>query len=173
LQIVAEYHPVAEEVAEVECQTGPSLPQILIHHRPRTPLEGKFSMEYCLARALLDGRIGIGQFAEEKILDRMVQELLQRVRYVHTEGAETERQPEVVTVRLKNGRYYAHEVSVAKGAPENPMTMAELTAKYRDCASLVLPLEVVERSRQMVNQLEEVSDIAELADLLTSKTQAR
>ena len=172
LQIIAEHHPAAEEVTEVECQTSPSLPQILIHHRPRTSLEGKFSMEYCLARALLDGKIGIGQFAEEKILEPTVQELLQRVRYVHPEGAETERRSEVVTVRLKNGREYSHEVFIAKGAPENPMTMAELTAKYRDCASLVFSSEVVERSLQMVNQLEEVRDIAKLAHLLTSKTQA-
>lgn len=173
LQIIAEHHPAAEEVTEVECQTSPSLPQILIHHRPRTSLEGKFSMEYCLARALLDGKIGIGQFAEEKILEPTVQELLQRVRYVHQEGTETERRSEVVTVRLKNGREYSHEVFIANGAPENPMTMAELTAKYRDCASLVFSSEVVERSLQMVNQLEEVRDIAKLAHLLTSKTQAR
>jgi 2-methylcitrate dehydratase PrpD len=130
-------------------------------------------MEYCLARALLDGKIGIGQFAEEKILEPTVQELLQRVRYVHPEGAETERRSEVVTVRLKNGREYSHEVFIAKGAPENPMTIAELTAKYRDCASLVFSSEVVERSLQIVNQLEEVRDIAKLAHLLTSKTQAR
>jgi 2-methylcitrate dehydratase PrpD len=173
LHIIEEYHPAAEEVAEVECQTGPSLPQILIHHRPRTSLEGKFSMEYCLARALLDGQVRIGQFTEEKVLDPRVQELLQRVRYVHPEGVETERRSEVVTVRLKNGRQYSHEVFIAKGAPENPMSMAELTAKYRDCVSLVFPFEAVERSRQMVSHLEEVRDIAELADLLTSKTQAR
>jgi 2-methylcitrate dehydratase PrpD len=173
LHIVEEYHPVVEEVAEVECQTSPSLPQILIHHRPRTSLEGKFSMEYCLSRALLDREMRIKQFTEEKILDSRVQELLQRVRYVHPEGVETERRSEVVTVRLKNGRQYSHEVLAAKGAPENPMTMAELTAKYRDCVSMVFPFEAVERSLQMVNHLEEVGDIAELVDLLTYKTQAR
>ncbi len=173
LHIVEEYRPVAEEVAEVECQTSPSLPQILIHHRPRTSLEGKFSMEYCLARALLDREMRIRQFTEEKVLDSRVQELLQRVRYIHPEGVETERRSEVVTVRLKNGRQYSYEVLVAKGAPENPMTMAELTAKYRDCVSMVFPFEAVERSLQMVNHLEEVGDIAELVDLLTYKTQAR
>jgi 2-methylcitrate dehydratase PrpD len=170
LHIVEEYHPVVEEVTEVECQTSPSLPQILIHHRPRAPLEGKFSMEYCLARALLDREMRIRQFTEEKILDPRVQELLQRVRYVHPEGAETERRSEVVTVRLKNGQQYSREVLVAKGAPENPMTMTELTAKYRDCVSPVFPSRVVERSLQMVSHLEEVKDIGELAKLLTSKT---
>jgi len=170
LHIIQEHRPAAEEVAEVECQTAAASPQVLIHHRPRTPLEGKFSMEYCMARALLDGEILMAQFTEEKVLDPRAQELLQRVKYVHLEGVEGQRSPEVVTVRLQDGRQYSHSVLIAKGAPENPLTPEELTAKYRDCACLVLPHEATERSLELVSHLEEIRDIAELADLVTSKT---
>lgn len=173
LRIIEEHHPAAEEVAEVVCQTGPESPQVLIHHRPKTPLEGKFSMEYCMARALLDGEIRIGQFTEEKVLEPRVQELLQRVKYVHPEGAERQRLPEVVTVRRHNGKQYSQEILAAKGAPENPLTIAELKAKYRDCASLVLPLEATERSLEMIDHLEEIRDITELAELSTFKAYCR
>jgi 2-methylcitrate dehydratase PrpD len=170
LDIIEEHHPTAEEVAEVECRTSPFSPQILIHHRPKTALEGKFSMEYCLARALLDGEIRLAQFSEEKVLDAKAQELLQRVKYVHPESVEGQRMPEVVTVKLRDGRQYSHEVLIAKGAPGNPLTKEELTVKYRDCASLVLSHEDTERSLAMVSRLEEVEDIAELADLVTARS---
>jgi len=169
LHIVEEYHPAAEEVAGVECQTSPAIPQILLHHRPRTPLEGKFSMEYCMARALLDGEIHIAQFAEEKVLEPGAQELLQRVKYVHPEGADGWRSPEVVTVRLRDGRQYSHEVAIPRGAPDNPLSAEELRAKYGDCARLVLSLDAVARSLEMVSRMDEVRDIAELADLVTSR----
>jgi 2-methylcitrate dehydratase PrpD len=169
LYIVEEHHPAAEEVVEVECQTGPATAQILIHHQPKTPLEGKFSMEYCMARALIDGEMKIAQFDKEKVLEPRVQELLQKVKYVHPEREEGQRAPEVVTVRLGDGVQYSHEVLFAKGSPEQPMSAEELMDKYRDCALTVLPAEAVERSIEMVAHLDELKDITELADLVTSR----
>lgn len=183
LHIVNEYHPAAEEVTEVECKTRPDIPQIVIHHHPRTSLEGKFSMEYCMARALLDGEIRMAHFTEEKVLDSQAQELLQKVRYIHPEEMTVVPQddsqsahdvlvhrgaPEEVTVKLRDGRQYTYGVLVPKGAPENPLTTEELVAKYRDCASLALPPEAIEHSLELVTHLEEVKDIAGLADLVTN-----
>ena len=170
LQIVEEYHPAVDEVAEVECSTSSFVPRIVIHHRPSTPLEGKFSMEYCMARALLDGEIRMAQFTEDKVLDPTAQELLERVKYAHPERMEGQRMPEIVTVKLRDGRQYTHEVLVPKGAPANPLTEKELIEKYRDCAGIVLSPELIERSLELVSRLEEIEDITELTDLLTIKT---
>ena len=167
LHIVTEHHPAPEDVVQVECHTSPFVPRIVLHHRPGTPLEGKFSMEYCMARALLDGEMRIAQFTEGKVLDPRVQELLQRVRYVHPAGVEDQRQPEVVTVKLRDGRQYSHEVLSAKGSPDNPLTSDGLKRKYRDCASRALSAEATERSLAIITRLEDVSDIAGLCDLVT------
>ena len=110
------------------------------------------------------------QFTEEKVLDPRAQELLQRVKYVHPESVEGQRLPEVVTVRLRDGRQYSHEVLIPKGAPKNPLTPEELMTKYRNCAHLVLSLEATERSLELVSHLEEVRDMTEMADLLTFKS---
>ena len=168
LHIVGEHHPAPEDVAEVECHTSPFVPQIVIHHHPRTALEGKFSTEYCMARSLMDGQMRIAQFTGEKVLDPAAQELLEKVRYVHPAGAEAERQPEKVVVKLRDGRQHSHEVLHAKGSPENPLTPEELKTKYRDCAGTVLTAEATERSLALVSRLEGVRDIAELCALVTS-----
>ena len=170
LNIYNENHPAVEDVIEVECRTSPRIPRIVIHHRPKTPLEGKFSMEYCMARGLLDGKIRMAQFTEEKVLDPRAQKLLQKVKYVHPKGLTGERIPEEVTVKLRDGRQYTHQVLEPKGAPANPLTEEELVAKYKDCASLALPPDAVEHSLELLSNLEDIKDITELANLMTLKT---
>ena len=169
LHIVEEHHPPAEEVKEVVCLTGSWSPNVLIHHRPKTPLEGKFSMEYCMARALLDGEIRMTHFEGDKVLEPRAQDLLQKVKFVHPETDE-EGDPlptEVVTVTLINGKKISHEVQIPKGNPENPLTKEELVDKYRDCASLILPSDAVERSLELIFHMEKKPDITELAELVT------
>jgi 2-methylcitrate dehydratase PrpD len=170
LHIVEAYQPPPDEVAEVTCLTGSSLPNVLIHHRPRTSLEGKFSMEYCMARALLDGAVRIPHFEEEKILEPAAQELLRKVRFVHSDEEDEggDLPVEVVTVTLSDGRAFSHEVRFPRGNPENPMTREELMDKYRDCASHVLAPQAVDRSLELVLALEESDDITELAGLIAA-----
>lgn len=168
LHLIKENGIGANAVERVECRTSEFLPQVLIHSRPKTALEGKFSMQYCMAIALLDGRVGLKQFTDEKVLGNKAQQLLKRVEYVHPEGL-TPLHPDVVTIRLKDGREISHEVAIGKGDSRNPMTEEELTAKYRDCASFVLSPEGVEKSLDMISRLEDLNDITLLMHLLCLK----
>jgi 2-methylcitrate dehydratase PrpD len=173
LQIVDEHHPDPADVTEVECRTSSFVPQIVIHHRPRTPLEGKFSMEYCMARALMDGEMRIAQFADDKVMEPAAQELLQRVKYVHPESVPGERAPERVTVRLRDGREMFRDVLVPRGAPQNPMSLDELVAKFRDCAGVALSADAVDRALDMILNLGSVDNVTDLADILTAASPSR
>ncbi len=168
LGIVAEHHPHPAEIEAVECHTSSFVLQIVIHHRPKTPLEGKFSMEYCITRALLDGDVRVAQFSAEKVLDPVAQGLLTRVGYFHPEGAASPNFSEKVTVKMRDGREFSREIRYATGSPENQLAFEELTAKYRDCAAVILSAATVERSLEMILHLDEVSDVTELAELVTS-----
>lgn len=165
LHLINEYGVVANDVERVECRTSEFLPQALIHARPRTALEGKFSMQYCMAIALLDGRVGLKQFTDEKVLHPKAQQLLKRVTYVHPEGLRP-LQSEAVTIRLKDGRELSHEVAVPKGDPRNPMGEEELVAKYRECASFVLSPQDIQKSLEIISHLEDIKDITELMNLV-------
>lgn len=157
----------AEDILEVQYETEAIVPQVLRYHQPKTPLEGKFSLEYCVAIAALDGRVGLAQFTKEKVADPKVQQLLQRVKYAPVSGAAEKRDlefPERVTIKLRDGRQYSHEISVVKGAPRRPMTREERLSKYRECAGLVLGAEQIERSLSLVTRLEALEDITQLMD---------
>jgi 2-methylcitrate dehydratase PrpD len=69
----------AADVVAVECRVGRPTTEVLIHTRPRTGLEGKFSMQYCLAAALLDKRIGLLSFSDEKVRRPAAQQLCERI----------------------------------------------------------------------------------------------
>ena len=51
-------------------------PRSLIHSRPTGGLEGKFSMQYCLAAEIIDGQIGLATFTDEQVMRTEAQDLI-------------------------------------------------------------------------------------------------
>ena len=170
LHLIGKHDIKADDVASVECRTSDIVPQIMIRHRPKTGAEAKFSMEFCMAVALLDRKAGLQQFTTERVLEPRVQDLLLRVNFVHPPEASgfggMERYPERVTVKLRNGTAYSHEVLESKGRSGNRLSEAELIGKYRDCAAQAISLDRIDRSLDMLRGLEKLRDISELMDTL-------
>ncbi|MFH1381845.1 MAG: MmgE/PrpD family protein [Chloroflexota bacterium] len=175
LKIRNEVRFVPGEIVEVECHTSSALPNLLIHSRPTTPLEGKFSLEYCVAIALLDNVVSLKQFTVERVNDTAVQALLRKVKYVHPVefGSGLTNLRGKVVVKLGSGQTCSQEVNKAKGSPENPLTTEAIMSKYRDCARLALSPGNVEKSLELLLSLASVKDIVELTDILTFGTGAK
>lgn len=163
---------VAAEVAEIECHVPPGMPEVLIHSRPTTGLEAKFSLEYALAAALLDGRAGIAQFTDEAVLRPEAQELLRRVHYFHPAGMENSTreivaQPHRVVVRLHSGERREAECRFFRGRPENPLSREELVGKFHDCAGRILDHSRRKKVLDLVDRLDALEDLADLNAVLT------
>jgi 2-methylcitrate dehydratase PrpD len=170
LYLIEKHDIKPANVAAVECRISDMVPKIMIRQRPQTGAEGKFSLPFCMAIALIDRKVGLQQFTTERVLDPQVQELITRVSFVHPPEASgyagMERYPEQVTVRLCDGTVYTHEVAESKGRPANRLSEAELTGKYRECAGGVLPPKRIDQSLEMLHSLEKVEDINKLMQVL-------
>ena len=170
LYLIGKHDIKAKDVESVECRTSDVVPQIMIRHRPQTGAEAKFSMEYCMAVALLDRSAGLPQFTTERVLDPKVQELLTRVNYVHPPEfsgyLNMEHNPERVTIKLRDGSTYSHEVLDSKGRPGNRLSQDELVDKYTHCASRAISPQRIERSLDILHGLEKIPDISELMDVI-------
>jgi 2-methylcitrate dehydratase PrpD len=70
----------AEEIEEVRVGFLPGAENALVHTRPRTGLEAKFSVEYVIAALAVDGALGVSSFADEAVARPEVQALLGKVR---------------------------------------------------------------------------------------------
>jgi 2-methylcitrate dehydratase PrpD len=124
----------AAEVVGIRCQTPACSLQPLIHHRPRTGLEGKFSLEYGIAAAILDHPVAMASFTDECVRRPEAQRLAAAVRIETTpggsgllEGAFT------VEIRRRDGTAVGASLDLPPGAPGRPPLRSELNAKLRDC----------------------------------------
>ncbi|MFC1820950.1 MmgE/PrpD family protein, partial [Thermodesulfobacteriota bacterium] len=108
LHLKNQYEFNTSMIEEIVVGISPFELRNLIHHRPKTGLEGKFSLEYCACRALIDGKILLRSFTTDKVNEEQVQALIERTRYVECYetpilGAEGggKLNPQSVTVKLK------------------------------------------------------------------------
>jgi 2-methylcitrate dehydratase PrpD len=167
LALAGEHAIEPAAVETVECAVHYMAPHQLIYDRAETGLQGKFSMPYCVSIALLQRSVGLADFTDERARRADVQAFMPKVRmFVHPEQTTRECLPtrfSEVTITLADGRRLQRRVAQAKGQPKNPVTDAELEAKFRDCAGRVLPSERVDALLAMLGKLETAPDVSVLA----------
>lgn len=99
---------------------------------PHNGPQARFSTPYCVARAFLDGRVGLQSFTDEAINAPEAQALLKRVEIREAERF-TEAYPGkwgcLLTVTTMDGEVYAREIPSASGSVDNPLTPAQARAK--------------------------------------------
>jgi len=174
LYIKKEHKVNANDIVEVEASVSPLDKQILIHHCPKTGLEAKFSLEYCVARALLSAEVRLRHFTDEAVADPRIKSLMRRIKWrekypMPVMGTTRGFGIKGITVTLKDGRKFSKEVAIAKGMPQNPLTPDEFDSKYRDCASAVLSEEDLEKSLSILTNLQEVKSVREAMKIIVKK----
>jgi 2-methylcitrate dehydratase PrpD len=154
-----------EHVTGVICRVSRTLDQFWILHHPATGYQGKFSFEYCVATALVRGRVSLNDFSESAFNDTSVRNFLPRVKVEFTDDQETGIYlAQEVVIKLQDGTVQSCKVDSPRGEPENPMTDEELYAKFRDCSERVLKAKDVEETIERTMHLEELQAVTELVD---------
>jgi 2-methylcitrate dehydratase PrpD len=159
-------------IERIEVQGRPVLKNVLIHPDPRTPLEAKFSMEYCLASTLVQGSLGVVSFQKDALFDHEVRALMEQVHLIADESMEEMSKqlgvlsPAQVTVHLLGGEVWTETVLEAKGGPSNPMSRQEIEDKFRECAAGVLSEAGMDRVLEMVAALEDLDCLCDLTAAL-------
>ncbi len=160
----------ADQVDRIDVLVDFDPPRSLIHSRPTGGLEGKFSMQYCLAAEILDGRIGLSSFSDEQVMRPEAQALLPRIEMRRHPGYEgqlswTEAYNQV-EVHTKDGRVLTERAERATTGALRGATMEEVRSKFRDCASLALTAADASATLEMLDNLEDAGPVGPLAELL-------
>jgi len=99
--------------------------------RPSTPYSAKFSVPFCVAVALADGKAGLGQFTEQRIADRAVTDLAAKVHYETDPDNEYPRNyTGHLVVTLDDGSRLAADQPCLRGGRGAPLNDAEIERKY-------------------------------------------
>jgi len=172
LKLVREHNISPAEVEQVDVYGEELLPRVLVYHQPLTGYEGKYSLEYVVAAAIIDREITAETFTDSEVNRPVAQTFLKKIHGRVRSDAEWAdmrihpwNHPAQVVIRLKDGRSYSGEAPCARGYPDMQLTAEEIIAKYRSCSGLVLPEERLSRLSKIVLNLEDCTDVTDVVRL--------
>jgi len=161
---------VLRDVSGIAIETyGPGY-EIVKEMNPRTPYQAKFSLAYCVAAVLLEGMLGLEQFADERfgpegVRDRPVAELLRRIRVTVADDL-TAKYPAAWPVRLAvslNGDAVERAASdYPHGNAENPVSTELLEKKFSALVGSRFGRQTAEAMLAALHSLERSRDMADL-----------
>jgi 2-methylcitrate dehydratase PrpD len=169
LEFKTKHGITAEMIESIDVGVARHTFERIVFRVPENGLQGKFSMPYLLARAIIDGRLFLDAFTDSAVKDKNVLRLAEKIQ-MHLEAdlkpTALGSRPCKVTIRLRDGRRFSRQIDYAKGSREAPMTDDELKQKFADCAREALDDKSVERITDYVEHLEALDDIRPLCQLL-------
>jgi len=163
----------AAQVEKIDVGANHNMTTTLLHHEPKTGLEAKFSMEFCIAILLLEHEAGLKEFSDKVVQRADVREMIRRVNFYvdpEAESAGYDKMTSLLKIHLKNGSSIAGRADFGKGSPANPMTFEEAAAKFRGCAGYAdWPKVKTERIIAFVRALDSAPDVRALSPLLSAE----
>ncbi|HEV2986729.1 MAG TPA: MmgE/PrpD family protein [Vicinamibacterales bacterium] len=152
----------AGDVESIEVGVDPIVPTILIYDTPSSGLEGKFSMPFCAAAAVVDGRVGIDTFDASRLADPRIAALQARVKMRVDPSLDASARSLTqarVTVRLHDGRVLTASADGARGYPEHPASDEELASKFLACAMYTLTAPRAQDALASLREIERAADV--------------
>ena len=150
----------ADEVERIDLRVHPLVLELTGKTDPQTGLEGKFSIGFATAIALIEGAARPRQFTDANVRRPDVVALRQRIYAVADTGvSHTEA---IATARLAGGATRTEHVRAASGTPENPISDADLRDKFMDLAGPALGQAQAAALAELVNRLETLDGLAPL-----------
>jgi 2-methylcitrate dehydratase PrpD len=169
LALVREHDLVPAQVEKVDSWTHPRRLAHTNRPEPCSELDAKFSVQYCLARALTDRAVKLEHFIGDSFRDPAVRDLLPRIHAApHPEMSMDSREHfgAEVRVTLKDGRVLVQAVRQAAGRSSNdPLPAGLLEAKFLDCASRALPAGKARELLALLRGLEAIESVGAAINL--------
>lgn len=136
---------------------------------PATRETADHSLPYCVAIALIDGKVTRDSFAEARLRDPAIAELMRKVKVAenpvlsaqYPEGA-----PGRVTIRTRSGEVQVAEIRYPKGHQKNPMSDGEIEGKFRELCAGRFDAVRCDKALAALWQLQSADDVGQTTALL-------
>jgi 2-methylcitrate dehydratase PrpD len=162
----------ADRVTKVESWTHPRRLAHTNRPNPQTGLDGKFSIQYVLARALMHGIVSIEHFSDEAVSEAPARAMTARVHSAPDPAAKTETNDHFycrLRIATADGKTVEHFQDRPVGRDrDHPLPAGALEAKFRDCVRTVLDAKAVDALVDRFAALEALPDVAVVLDILAA-----
>jgi 2-methylcitrate dehydratase len=169
LDLVTEHNLQPQDISEVHIRSLARAADILADptkYDPHSKETADHSLPYCIAAAIVHRQVTPAQFTPRAIEDPRLRQQLPKVKVVadpEIEKAFPALQRVVVRIRTHAGREFTKQLDFPKGDPRNPLTDAEIEAKFRALAAPVLSSG---KQRQLIEAVWNLENLSAVGDLL-------
>lgn len=159
-----------EKVQHIAVHTYQVAIDITDNPTPQTVYEAKFSMQFCVALALIYGQSDIYAFTEERMDDPAIMQLMRHISLVKDDDIDRqypEKWGTKLIVTFYDGREREFATDYPKGDPENPVSEDDLVQKFHILAK---DMEVATRGKLIdtILNLEDVPNVRELMSIIAT-----
>jgi 2-methylcitrate dehydratase PrpD len=141
--------------------------EIVKEMNPRTPYQAKFSIAYCVAAALVEGRVGLeqfdaGRFGPEGVRDAAIAKLLAKTRVTVADDLTAKYPaawPARVAITLVDGTVLRGASDFPRGNPENPVSTAGLEEKFTSLVAARFGEDAARRAIAKIRGIETCEDM--------------
>jgi 2-methylcitrate dehydratase len=162
LKAVTENNITYDRIAEVTITTIARACDILFDphkYRPDSRETADHSLPYCVAAALVDHKVTTQTFSEEKLKDKRIWEVIDKIKGEASQEFEKmfpAKQPSRVIVKTTDGKSFEEYLEYPKGDPREPMTMDDLEAKFNGLSATLLTADRQANIRDMIFDCEKL-----------------
>jgi 2-methylcitrate dehydratase len=175
MKTVKENKIKAKDVKEIKVEVIARAADILgdpHKYRPDSKETADHSLPYCMAVGLVDGMVTPLQFKEERVLDKSLIPIMDKVKVVANQEFEAlfpKFQPSRVTITTIDGKSHSTRVDVPKGDPRDPMTEEEIAVKFTALGADVIGKDQCEKLRHCIMNIDTAKKVDELLKLTIAR----
>jgi 2-methylcitrate dehydratase PrpD len=169
LMLVAEHHLTPQQVERVISRTHPRRLQHTNRTQLKSALDAKFSVQYCVARALAQGRVVLSDFEGDAYDDPSIRAVMSKVTAEPDPLADElpDHFGAEVIVELRDGQRLSKRVARAAGRTSaNPLPDARIEQKFLDCALHALTPDASERTLSALWHVGQTDDMRDITALM-------
>lgn len=162
------------DVDSLDCAATQLVVDSLSYTHPENVDQARFSLQFCLARALINrGSLKNIDFSLQKLGDTETKELMEKIKlrgsnelarkgYAPLDGPEEA----IIDMSMKDGQQYHSRAALARWRPDNIPSWRRLAEKFEDCVTPIVNSIKRDRAIEQIRHLENVPNIRELTALL-------
>ncbi|WP_180994241.1 MmgE/PrpD family protein [Bacillus sp. Marseille-P3661] len=133
--------------------------------KPNSGLEGKFSLHYCFARALIYGKVGLEAFTDDAVNDERVLNLLPKVKLI-SEPKYADTRSSTIIIERSNGSQITETATPFDENNNLSRIKKNVISKFKDIMESYMDQRYIDKFIDIIMQLEKVSDMNIIANEL-------
>jgi 2-methylcitrate dehydratase PrpD len=148
-----------ESIESIEVKVNPLVVSITGTQNPSSGLHSKFSIYHSIAVAFIDGKAGIEQYSDHKVLDPQVENLRQKISVTVDESLQRDQAYACIKTKVESKEVF---IEHANGTVDHPMSDQDLIQKFLANASPVIGPENAQQTQKKIWSIEQEQDVSKI-----------